>query len=237
MAKRRKEVQPVTPGPPLTVESAKDSVKARDPRGRKKVKSQISVRIEQSYLDMAYAHAKATGERITDILERGIVKLVAEEMNEDRVARFARFLVLYATPEEQSVVISVLGYLRMPKMVFTTVFNEIYRDSLLKVLEEARKHPAFEEALRSYAPMSDEQFKPLMGKFQSAWIRREEVSEKIKDVLNEKIREFGERQDQDRVAWRTELRKELVEMTSNILGRKPTRRHGADLDTGDIKTR
>lgn len=114
------------------------------------MKGQISVRIEQYYLDLAYTLCEVHNERITDLLERAIVELTKKELKELRpyVPRFARFVVPYATPEEERRVLRMLGYSRMPKTDSEKLLFEA-NDEFYALKE---KDPEFEEAIKSFGP-------------------------------------------------------------------------------------
>jgi hypothetical protein len=126
----------------------KGAAPARDPRGRKKEKGQISVRIEQSTLDMAYALANFWGENITDVLEIAIREAVERRLHEPKETRLARFLLLHATYEEQRIIADALVYLRLPGHVFFE--NGMWRTMWLGMLEKIRELPEYEETLRSF---------------------------------------------------------------------------------------
>jgi hypothetical protein len=135
---------------PTAKKPAPERAPARDPRGRKKEKGQISVRIEQSTLDMAKALAHFWNENITDVLELAIREAVLRRVHEARPARLARFLLLHATPDEQRIVTDVLVFLRLPPRVFSE-FDELYRAGFLQILEKTRTLPEYEEVLEKYA--------------------------------------------------------------------------------------
>lgn len=70
---------PVLPPPevkPVAASAIAKKVKSR--RGRKKERTQISVRIDKTLMDIAHTQIESTGMRITDLIERGVLLALRE---------------------------------------------------------------------------------------------------------------------------------------------------------------
>jgi len=92
------------------------SMKAKGKRGRKKEKVQISVRIDKTIMDLARGHLdRNPAERITELIERGMLlamreqssepddvrapRLIFQEMSVERRRRATRVFILDCLPE------------------------------------------------------------------------------------------------------------------------------------------
>lgn len=74
------------------------------------------MRIEKTLLGLAHKLAEGTGQRITDVLERGVLLAVEEGLGESVVTQSARFAIAKATPEEQHLVVLALAFWRSNRL-------------------------------------------------------------------------------------------------------------------------
>jgi hypothetical protein len=129
----------------------KKAAAKKGPRGFKRTKTQISIRVEDTLLAMANKLATFWGTGITDVIEQGIMGECVRRLKEPPETRLVRFLVQRATPAEQKTVVRLLAYLRLEK---EEMFHgdEKFRPIWLDVLESYEKDtPAvFRKALARY---------------------------------------------------------------------------------------
>jgi hypothetical protein len=85
--------------PPLVAavapQSAKPAAAKKIPKrpGRKKERTQISVRIDRAVMDIAHRQIEPIGMRITDLIERGIILAIRELGNKTRFNHNARLIL------------------------------------------------------------------------------------------------------------------------------------------------
>lgn len=127
--------------------------KAVGPRGFKRTKTQISVRLEDSVLALAQHITQIFGEGLTDIVETAVWADMVRRFKEPPKSHVARFLLLRATPAEQETVASILGFLRMPVEARGDEIDRLVAEAFWKVLAKAKEKPEFKEALASYGEM------------------------------------------------------------------------------------
>lgn len=122
--------------------------------GRKREKTQISVRVDTDTLNMAYAVARKREENITDVLERGVRLVVEEYFRDPRETVHARWLILHALPDEARITGKFLALLRAAPE------NAMIK-AMLQFLREFERKPEYREALRSFRKKPAAERQPL----------------------------------------------------------------------------
>jgi len=116
---------------------SKKQKKVKSPRGPKKEKTQISVRIDKIVMDLAYEliEEKKGRIRITDLLERGLMLAMHEERKSTTLARQARFVVAEANAKQQHRMMKIVGLDLLPRQRPLTPLETVLREFFLTGLD------------------------------------------------------------------------------------------------------
>jgi len=126
----------------------KPKVKKKRP-GRKREKTQISVRLNEQLLEMTAGLMKKKGRRVSDALEQGLMLYINRISREPLALDFARFMISWATPEEATLIGLFAVYLRYPNDDLS-VFNSVDREAIKKKLAMLPQMPKYQETVASY---------------------------------------------------------------------------------------
>lgn len=121
-------------------------------RGRKKEKVQISVRIDQAVMARAYQRIKRTGERITDLMERGMMLAMREDESLPLEAMRGRFLMAQAKAEEQRSLERHFAMLRFGQVRPLSANERHIQEVALKSIAQCERWDGYEDALATYGP-------------------------------------------------------------------------------------
>lgn len=110
--------------------------------GPEKEKVQITVRADKVIMDEVYALMNDANTRITDLVERGLVLVLAEEDRLPRLTSQVRFLVANATKDEQEQLRDYLTFLRADEVRKPSEVDKVNRQFIrayLKTFVSLRK--------------------------------------------------------------------------------------------------
>src|SRR6516165_2884459 len=127
---------------------------AKNRRGRKQEKKQISVRIDKAVMDLAYVSMKQDGERITDLLERGLVLALAEKTRIPVLTSQLRFIVQKLSIERQRRVKRMLALDVMAEVRELEPLERLFREFQLATIDQVESWPGYQEALEKLAEAS-----------------------------------------------------------------------------------
>jgi hypothetical protein len=127
----------------------------KSPRGRKKEKVQISVRIDKTILDLTYDHIKASGRRITDMLERGLLLAMREEGMEPMAAPKLRFVVEHMGADLQRHVLRAAALERLVESRELTPLERFVADWYGLAAGQMETWPGYQEAVESLGTPPD----------------------------------------------------------------------------------
>jgi len=125
-------------------------------RGPKKEKCQISVRVAMEVMDAAYEHMRRTGCRITDLIERGMILAIEQDLQLPHAAQQVRFLLPNATIDGQRRVTALLATLAAADIHGLSPAAREWRNTTVHNLDVAKevldgeKEQLFKAALESY---------------------------------------------------------------------------------------
>jgi len=120
--------------------NANDAVAAKERRhGPQKEKVQLTLRIDRDLMEQAYAMIKDTNQRITDVVERGLVLAMQEEDALPKVMSKVRFLVANCTKEQQEKVLLFLSFLILEKIAPLTPVERLVHRQILEYLPLLQK--------------------------------------------------------------------------------------------------
>jgi hypothetical protein len=122
-------------------------------RGRKKEKTQISVRIDKAVMDLAYRHIGNNKLRITDFMERGLILAMQEALKLTQIASQVRFMVLHATRDSLEMVEALLALIAIPQVAELDPAWTLEREFILNWLKRFKQLiPAkqYEQARAAY---------------------------------------------------------------------------------------
>jgi hypothetical protein len=140
---------------PAIVAPAESAVKApgaklktKGRRGRKKERTQISVRIDTTVMTLACRQIEGTGMRMTDFIERGML-LAARELGDlgNSAYRPARLVLHDEGVEFCRLVMNINAIRRLPEVRKLSLTENMVRSLLLEAVKEATSWPGFDEAM------------------------------------------------------------------------------------------
>jgi len=127
----------------------------KSPRGRKKEKVQISVRIDETILGLAYDHIKASGRRITDMLERGLLLVMREEGMKPMAVTKLRFVVEHMGADLQRHVLRAAALERLVESRELTPLERFVADWYGFAAGQMETWPGYQEAVESLGTPPD----------------------------------------------------------------------------------
>ena len=116
-------------------------------RGRKKERTQISVRIDKTVMDIAYQKLEGTSMRITDLLERGLLLAVRELGCDIPLFHHARLILRDEGVEFSRFIVDAHIILRFPEVRKLSAAENAWRTSLMEVVAGAKEWPNAREVL------------------------------------------------------------------------------------------
>lgn len=146
-------VSGTVPAKPLVtgVPSKKKRIKGRGRVGRRKEKTQISVRIDKAVMDLAYEHIGSSKDRITDFIERGLILAMQEKFRLPPICSQVRFLATHAPREINEgaeAYFAMTAWKDKDPLIFELIQNTI--DALRVFRETRHEDPRWQEALAAY---------------------------------------------------------------------------------------
>jgi len=121
--------------------------KKNNKRGRKKERTQISVRIDKMVMDIAHKQIEHTGMRITDLIERGLLLAVREMGSDDPVYHHARLILRDEGVEFSRFILDANIIRRMIEVRKLSAGEEASREFLIALVHGARRWPSAESVL------------------------------------------------------------------------------------------
>jgi hypothetical protein len=137
---------------------SKKVAKVKSNRGRKLEKVQISVRLDKPCMDVLYRLVKTEGYRITDLLERGAIYVLREEMGESPEMKALRFMIGEMPAKSQRRLVCCFTYFCLTQDFSIT---ERHVEEMMNGILDAWEHdPRHERSLLEfYAQMRDKRSK------------------------------------------------------------------------------
>lgn len=139
---------------PALLAGAGVPAKKKSRAGRKKERMQISVRIDQAVMDLAYQTIERRKDdklRITDLLERGLVLALREIETMQPVASQARLLLNDAGVDFQRRIVKLYALEHFPKARPLSVCEAKYRAITLEAVDSVDQWTDYQNALRAGA--------------------------------------------------------------------------------------
>jgi len=134
--------------PPPDVKSAGPAKKVKRRRaGRKKERTQISVRIDKALMDLAYRNIETTGMRITDLVERGLLLAIRELGCLEPLAHHARLILHDEGVEFSRFILNANIILRFPEVRKLSVLEEDAREFFVEIAARAKEWPDAQRVL------------------------------------------------------------------------------------------
>lgn len=127
-------------------------VKKKSRAGRKKERMQISVRIDQALMDLAYREIERRAKdkiRITDLLERGLLLALREIGATEPITAQARLLLNDAGVDFQRRIVKLYALEHFPKARSLSVCEEKYRAITLEAVDSVDKWVDYQSALQA----------------------------------------------------------------------------------------
>jgi hypothetical protein len=140
-----KKIKTASVAPPPDVKSAAKSTgptkKVKSRRGRKKERTQISVRIDKALMDLAYRNIETTGMRITDLVERGLLLAIRELGCIEPLAHHARLILHDEGVEFSRFILNANAILRFPEVRKLSAAEEESREFFVTLAARVREWP------------------------------------------------------------------------------------------------
>ena len=97
------------------------------------------MRLDKELMDQAYQMIQETNQRITDVLERGLVLVFKEEEQLPRMLSRVRFLVANATREQQEQIMLFLTFLVLEELTTLTPPERLIHTQTCEYLKLLKK--------------------------------------------------------------------------------------------------
>ena len=107
--------------------------------GPQKEKVQVTLHIDKDLMDQAYAMIKDTNQRITDVVEQGLVLAMKAEDALPTLMTKVRFLVANATREQQEQILLFLSFLVLEELTTLTPPERLIRLQTFEYLKLLKK--------------------------------------------------------------------------------------------------
>jgi hypothetical protein len=133
-----------SPAPPPEVKPAALAAiakKIKSRRGRKKERTQISVRLDKTLMDIAHIQVENTGMRITDLIERGVLLALREMGVTDPLAHHARLILHDEGVEFSRLVLNVNTLRRFPEIRKLSLTENAWRECVLDTVAKIQEWP------------------------------------------------------------------------------------------------